>query len=289
MEVDDKRSTFIFTFSRMNPPHPGHLKLIKTMIYKAIDLNMQKVFVFLSKTKDAKNPLYCKSENENEKHSVYKSQILNQMIPSYKKELISEALSEENKSKIENIEVVVECTPNISQLTTPITIFKDRNHKINTFMVVGSDRESFIKTFSKIFGKMDFIHEMDGMVLKRDDNTGSFDVNNIATYSASKIREKVKKGDKDAFRQIYSRYLEDSTINNLFDSIEKEMKKSASPKNNKRKSSAKSSPPSKKGRKSFKTYTKEKSNAKENSNNTKQGGKRKRQTKKKQAIITYTM
>lgn len=87
MEVDDKLSTFIFTFSRMNPPHPGHLKLIKTMIYKAIELNMQKVFVFLSKTKDAKNPLYCKSENENEKHSVYKSQILNQMIPSYKKRI----------------------------------------------------------------------------------------------------------------------------------------------------------------------------------------------------------
>lgn len=274
MEVGDNFSTFIFTFSRMNPPHPGHLKLIKTMIYKAIELNMQKVFVFLSKTKDAKNPLYCKSENENEKHSVYKSQILNQMIPSYKKELILEERSEENKSKIENIEVVVECTPNISQLTTPMMSFKDKNHKINTFMVVGSDRESFIKTFSKIFGKMDFIHEMDGMVLKRDDNAGSFDVNNIATYSASKIREKVKKGDKDAFRQIYSRYLEDSTIDALFDSITKEMNKSASPKKNKRKSSAKTSPPSKKGRKSFKTYTKEKSN------NAKQGGKRKRHTKK---------
>lgn len=191
--------------------------------------------------------------------------------------MISEELSHENKSKIENIEVVVECTPNISQLTTPMMGFKNDQYntpdKINTFMVVGSDRESFIKTFSKIFGKMDFIDIMDGMVLKRDDNTGSFDVNNIATYSASKIREKVKKGDIDGFRQIYSRYLEDSTINNLFDSIEKELKKSASPKNNKRKPSAKSSPPSKKGRKSFKTYTKEKSNAK-------QGGKRKRQTKK---------
>lgn len=275
MEVGDKLSTFIFTFSRMNPPHPGHLALIKTMIYKAIELNMQKVFVFLSKTKDAKNPLYCKSENENEKHSVYKSEILRQMIPSYKKELISEESLAENKSKIENIEVVVECTPNISQLTTPMMRFKDKTHKINTFMVVGTDRESFIKTFSKIFGKLDFINEMDGMVLKRDENSGDFDVNNITTYSASKIREKVKKGDKETFRQIYSRYLEDSTINNLFDSIEKELKKSPSPKTNKRKSSAKSSPPSKKGRKSFKTYTKEKSN------NTKQGGKRKRQTKKR--------
>ena len=273
MEDDDKLSTFIFTFSRMNPPHPGHLALIKTMIYKAIELNMQKVFVFLSKTKDAKNPLYCKSENENEKHLAYKSEILNQMIPSYKKELISEESLAENKSKIENIEVVVECTPNISQLTTPMMRFKDKTHKINTFMVVGSDRESFIKTFSKIFGKLDFIDIMDGMVLKRDESAGEFDVNNIATYSASKIREKVKKGDKETFRQIYSRYLEDSTIDTLFDSIETELKKSASPKNNKRKSSAKSSPPSKKGRKSFKTYTKEKSNAK-------QGGKRKRQTKK---------
>ena len=232
--------TFIFTFSRMNPPHPGHLKLIKNMIYKAIELNVQKVFVFLSKTKNDINPLFCNSENENEKQIIYKSGILRQMITSYKQQLISEESLPENKLKIENIEIIVECKANVSLLNTPMIDFKETRPTINTFMVVGSDRESFIQTFSKMFEKMDFINIMDGMVLQRDENAGEFDINNIATYSASKIREIVKNGDKDTFEKIYNQYLDNSTINTLFDSIQTELAKSSAPKTKKRKLDAKS-------------------------------------------------
>ena len=33
-------NTFIFSFVRMNPPTPGHLLLIETMINKAIELGV---------------------------------------------------------------------------------------------------------------------------------------------------------------------------------------------------------------------------------------------------------
>ena len=55
-------NTFIFSFVRMNPPTPGHLELIKTMIYKAIDLGIDKVYIITSSSLDGKNPVPCSSE-----------------------------------------------------------------------------------------------------------------------------------------------------------------------------------------------------------------------------------
>jgi hypothetical protein len=55
-------NTFIFSFVRMNPPTPGHLSLIKTMIDKAIELNVNKVYIITSSSLDGKNPLPCSSD-----------------------------------------------------------------------------------------------------------------------------------------------------------------------------------------------------------------------------------
>jgi len=52
-------NTFIFSFVRMNPPTPGHLELIKTMIDKAIDLGVNKSYVITSSSLDGKNTLPC--------------------------------------------------------------------------------------------------------------------------------------------------------------------------------------------------------------------------------------
>lgn len=41
-------NTFIFSFVRMNPPTPGHLTLIKSMIYKAIELNVPETYIITS-------------------------------------------------------------------------------------------------------------------------------------------------------------------------------------------------------------------------------------------------
>ena len=60
MSIDYKNdNTFIFTFVRMNPPTPGHLLVIEAMINQAINLNTNKIYIFLSNSMDEKNPLAC--------------------------------------------------------------------------------------------------------------------------------------------------------------------------------------------------------------------------------------
>lgn len=64
MNIDymQKNNTFIFSFVRMNPPTPGHLSLIKSMIDKAIELKTNSVYIITSSSLDGKNPLPCSRE-----------------------------------------------------------------------------------------------------------------------------------------------------------------------------------------------------------------------------------
>jgi hypothetical protein len=103
MSIDYKPdNTLIYSFVRMNPPTPGHLEIIKTMIDKAIDLGVNKTYVITSSSLDGKIPLPCsansipKPKNKTDtsilnsmKQSdlIYKSTILNKMIASYKQQL----------------------------------------------------------------------------------------------------------------------------------------------------------------------------------------------------------
>jgi hypothetical protein len=52
-------NTIIFSSVRMNPPTPGHLHLIDTLINIATSINISKVYLILSKTHDCDNPLTC--------------------------------------------------------------------------------------------------------------------------------------------------------------------------------------------------------------------------------------
>ena len=56
----NNNNTIIFTLARMNPPTPGHLFLIKNLIEEAIKLNVNHVYIILSKTNDNnENPISC--------------------------------------------------------------------------------------------------------------------------------------------------------------------------------------------------------------------------------------
>ena len=53
-------NTILFTLARMNPPTPGHLDLIRQLIEKAVEINVQTVYLVLSKTNDNKDdPISC--------------------------------------------------------------------------------------------------------------------------------------------------------------------------------------------------------------------------------------
>ena len=108
-------NTFIFSFVRMNPPTPGHLELIKTMIDKAIDLGVDKAYVITSSSLDGKNPLPCSSSsipkpknksdaailaNMSQSDLIYKSTILDKMISAYKTHLADSEMDSLKKQLI---------------------------------------------------------------------------------------------------------------------------------------------------------------------------------------------
>jgi hypothetical protein len=59
----NKENEIIFTIARMNPPTPGHLMLIKTMMQLALQKGLSQINIILSSTIDnEKNPLECEEK-----------------------------------------------------------------------------------------------------------------------------------------------------------------------------------------------------------------------------------
>ena len=179
-------NTFIFSFVRMNPPTPGHLELIKTMIDKAIDLGINKAYIITSSSLDGKNPLPCSNSsipkaknksdaailtNMSQSDLMYKSSLLDKMISSYKEILVSSETDSNKKQQIENFNVIVICS-----IGSPFSFiynvikndFIDKGiNKINMFFIVGRDRADFLDTIVDNFKTKDYIKSINGMILER--------------------------------------------------------------------------------------------------------------------------
>jgi hypothetical protein len=239
-------NTFIFSFVRMNPPTPGHLSLIKTMIYKAIELGSDKVYIITSSSLDGKNPLPCSSEaipkpknktdaailSQMQANLIYKSSILDKMIASYKQQLLNNEPDESIKSKIQNISVIVICsTGNPFGFIHNIikTDFVEKGiSKINMFFIVGRDRADFLDTIIDNFSQRDYINSISGLVLPREGmealkstGMGTRSISDIdpSEYSASFVRNLVKNNQKEDFTQVYSQYLSPEETEQLYETI----------------------------------------------------------------------
>lgn len=218
MSIDyTPNNTFIFSFVRMNPPTPGHLVVIKTLIDKAIELGSEKAYIITSSSMDGKNPLPCSRDTLPKPKTkadgviidqilttdlVYKSSILEEMIASYKRQLIdAEPLEEEatskdetghekeaskpdcvgdscamvggnRRSQIEKLDVIVLCSTG-SPFGFIYSIIKkdfiDRGiPKINMFFIVGRDRADFLDTIVDSFKTKDYVKSIDGDILGRE-------------------------------------------------------------------------------------------------------------------------
>ena len=240
-------NTFIFSFVRMNPPTPGHLDLIKSMIDKAISLGVNKVYVITSSSLDGKNPLPCspdsvpKPKNKTDakiiseildSNSIFKSSVLNEMISSYKKQLIEMEPSEEKKLLINNFQVIVLCSVG-SPFAFIFNIIKndfiDKSiPKINMIFIVGRDRADFLDTIIDNYRTKDFIESVDGLILERHGmeslkniGIGDRDISAISNseYSASFIRGLVKNGRREDFEKVYNKYINPEDIQKLYETI----------------------------------------------------------------------
>lgn len=245
-------NTFIFSFVRMNPPTPGHLTLIKSMIYKAIELNVPETYIITSSSFDGKNPLPCSShtipsaKNKADKMIfetilqstiAFKSEILEKMIEKYKQELIDNEDNFEIKQKIENTRINVICS--IGSPFGFITNIIDHNFlqkgetKVNMFFIVGRDRADFLDTVVDTFITKDFVSSIDGLVLEREGmealkttGLGNRTVSEIdpSEYSASFVRGLVKSDNMNAFNEVYNKYLNPEDITKLFNTISQGLK-----------------------------------------------------------------
>jgi len=250
-------NTFIFTFARMNPPTPGHLFLIKEMIYKAIELNVEKIYILISNSMDGKNPLPCSADIPSAKNKgdaqvmktihdkpsylMYKSQLLEIMVEKYKLELSAMEVDEDIKRKIENMRIIIKCSSGnpfafIFDILNSDYDVINPDIKLNIFFFVGKDRSDFFDKMVNIFkknieedGENSFIQSIDGKILEREgmEALKSGDVSKRSAedirpgeYSASFVRNVVKSGNRELFTNIYRPYLSREEINNLYETIQ---------------------------------------------------------------------
>jgi hypothetical protein len=240
-------NTFIFSFVRMNPPTPGHLELIKTMIDKAIDLGVDKAYVITSSSLDGKNPLPCSSysipkaknksdaailTNMSQSDLIYKSTILDKMISTYKEILANSETDIIKKQLIEKFNVIVICSTGspfgfIYNVIKNDFIDKDIT-KINMFFIVGRDRADFLDTIVDNFKTKDYVKSINGIILEREGmdalkttGMGERTISDInpSEYSASFIRGLVKNNQRQDFEQVYNQYLSPDEIEKLYETI----------------------------------------------------------------------
>jgi nicotinic acid mononucleotide adenylyltransferase len=240
-------NTFIFSFVRMNPPTPGHLELIKTMIDKAIDLGVDKAYVITSSSLDGKNPLPCSSysipkaknksdaailTNMSQSDLIYKSTILDKMISTYKEILSNSETDTIKKQLIEKFNVIVICSTGspfgfIYNVIKNDFIDKDIT-KINMFFIVGRDRADFLDTIVDNFKTKDYVKSINGIILEREGmdalkttGMGERTISDInpSEYSASFIRGLVKNNQRQDFEQVYNQYLSPDEIEKLYETI----------------------------------------------------------------------
>jgi len=229
-------NTFIFTLARMNPPTPGHLFLIRSLIIEAVSKNVQDVYVILSKTNDNnENPIPCPEKINvlGEFDDVSKT-----MINSEKDRMIRETSDEELKSKIQSVRVHTICVPDRKGATPFTPVYDILGQKkdipdLNLFLIIGDDRKNMLESITGFFFKWPNVNSVDGIILPREEMSQYKELSRdpeqlerlnmddvpVNAMSASFVRNIVKNGKRDKFRELYLPYLEESKISNLYDAI----------------------------------------------------------------------
>jgi len=237
-------NTIIFTLARMNPPTPGHLFLIETLIEEALEKNIDHVYIILSKTNDNnENPISCE-----EKLDILGASklVVDSMTAALIREMITKVTNDPSLSqpvkndkivKLNNMNVITLCVPD-NKGATPFTalsniIYNMRDiQDINLFLIIGDDRADMLDNIANgFYMKNPRIKSMNGKVLGRPNMKAykNFTMEQLRTmdmrtipvgaFSASFVRNLVKYGLKDKFIDVYSPYLNEDKINELYLSI----------------------------------------------------------------------
>jgi len=228
VESYNKSPFFIFTIGRMNPPTPGHFRIIRALIDVGIEKGVDTVYIILSKTHKSgkkpeeiyKNPIPC----------IIKKQILcgtgtlPSMVNSLKQKMIDGTTKDEvYKEKIKGMMVKCVCTRSdekgpINTMMRLISIIEP-DHIIP---ILGEDRVEMLATIQKMIKDKTVYRKY----LKRGNNTTLSETKGINTnaLSATLVRNLVTSSimDEDGsksiskFITIYRPYLSIDDIRKLY-------------------------------------------------------------------------
>jgi nicotinic acid mononucleotide adenylyltransferase len=229
-------NTIIFSIARMNPPTPGHMFLVETLIREAIDKNINDVYVILSKTNDNQDdPIPC-----SEKINVLSNDTLKSMVQSLKHKMILEAgENTELIRKIDIINVHTICVPEVPRATPftpliPIIGAKEDIPNVNLILIIGDDRKNMADSITDFFFKWPNIFSVDVRILPREEMSEfkalSKDPDNLDTLvidrvpvnamSASFVRNIVRNERRDKFIELYEPWLAKELIYSLYESLQ---------------------------------------------------------------------
>jgi len=246
-------NTILFTLARMNPPTPGHLNLIRQLIEKAVEIDVQTVYLVLSKTNDNKDdPISC-----NLKRQILvgtETKTIQNMVQILKWDMVTNIVatkspdkkeSELRAAKIQAIQVIPVCVPDEPR-STPFTVIgkliASMRHKmeqqgqtpsIHLFIMIGEDRAELADSISQFYYEKDVtIMSMNAHVVERPDmesykQMSASDLKTlrirempVGAFSASFVRKLVFHRLKDQFDEVYRHYLDEATMDELYDAIQ---------------------------------------------------------------------
>ena len=209
-------NTIIFTIARMNPPTPGHLEVISNLIMEAMSKGIPKVYVILSKTKDAdENPIFCREKIDALKTMIKILQ--QQMGTTVDVELI--CVDEREASPFITLSRIVR--------SSQFASLPD----VNLFLVIGDDRATMGESIRKMFVGKSNVRSVETKVLTRSDMSeykkkrGNELCATVmggvppAALSASFVRNVVRDCPPEKFMELYGPYLEPEQISILYASL----------------------------------------------------------------------
>jgi hypothetical protein len=213
--------------------------LVQKLIEKAIQLNVDDVYIILSRSnEDNENPITCE-----EKQSVLgeADTISKTMINALKENMVANATTDALKANIAAVKVHTICSSFMFGPLMDIINAKTAAGAtdLNLIVFMGEDRKDFIDSIAKFFvvdekQKWPNVKSIDGIALPREDmakyksmaadpiTLNDLDLTTVPVnaMSASFVRNIVKNGNEAKFMELYAPYLERDNIQALYHSLQ---------------------------------------------------------------------
>ena len=242
---ESKQINLVLASTRMNPPTPGHMRLLEKLIMEGSEKETNEVYIVLSKkNNDMSNPINCKdkiyylngfNEDEQQNEANFGSFKDDSMVYALKRKMI-EKYPDIPQEKINNMKVIIKCVDDrqfgpfdkvrdIIQNKLSMLRIED-GQTLGIYLVVGDDRqgtlknmETSIKINNQKLNEIFDISTFEEIVIPRED-IGDFQTMSLEDISRMNINEispnqisgslvrKLATDNPEKFLEIYSDYIQ---------------------------------------------------------------------------------